>query len=568
VGTVNFTSRWHRVILPGQVKFKSLSYKKGGNVKRLRYFRLTAIAVLLLITGAGAFPLWVNRYNGPANSDEEVCAVLTDASRNVIVVGSSPGTTTAYDIIVIKYSPGGDSIWAQRIAGAGYSNDIARAAVLDAGGAIYVTGITGTYPDYNILTLKLNPDGSEAWRATYAGTAGKPDEPVGLTVDGSGNVFVTGNETNADNVTDIVTIKYNADGSRAWFTVFEGGATDNAAGIALGPDGSIYVAGASIQGSYPDYVTIKYTANGAEEWSVYYNGPGNAEDAAAGLVVDANGNVYVTGRSATAPPPGGRFNWVTVKYNSTGEQQWAKTYTGANAGAEAYGLALGSGAVYVFGKVMRSGTADFGLVAYNTGSGDTIWTRLHNSIYNKDDVPSAIAVDGRGKIHLFGSSKDANNRSDYYRVRYSPTGVLEGTGYRYNSPYDNDDQGMAIAVDNAGEVVVTGVCYWGITQMNYDIVTVKYDSTVPGISETRVLPVPGSGLVLMPNPAVRGSAVRLNLKETGQAQITVYNPAGLVLRSEPVWLPAVYRLNGLQSGVYIVELSLNREKRRAKLIVQ
>jgi uncharacterized delta-60 repeat protein len=537
-------------------------------VKRQKYFRLTVIAALLLIGGAGAFPLWVNRYNGPANSDEMGCAVLTDASRNVIVVGSSPGTTTAYDIIVIKYSPGGDSIWAKRIAGSGYSNDIAKAAAIDASGAVYVTGTTGTYPDYNILTLKLNADGSEAWRATYQGSAGKADEPVGLAVDGSGNVFVTGYETNADNVTDIVTIKYNSDGSRAWFTVFDGGASDNPAGIALGADGSIYVAGSSTQGSYPDYVTIKFTANGAEAWSVYYSGSGNAEDAATGLVVDGDGNVYVTGRSATAPPPGGRFNWVTVKYNSGGQQQWAKTYTGANAGAEAYGLALGSGTVYVFGKVMRSGNADFGLVAYNTGSGDTLWVRLHNSTYNKDDIPSAIAIDGRGKIHLFGSSKDANSRSDYYRVRYSASGVLEGTGYRYNSPYDNDDQGAAIAVDNAGEVTVTGVCYWGVTSMNYDIVTVKYDSTVPGISEVRDLPKPGSGLVLMPNPAVRGSAVRLELNETGPAQITVYNAVGAVVQTEPVRLPEDYRLNGLKSGVYIVELSLNGKKQRARLIVQ
>lgn len=531
--------------------------------------RKVLVLAALLWVAASALPLWVNRYNGPANSDEMACAVLTDAERNVIVVGSSPGTTTAYDIIVIKYSPNGDSIWAKRIAGPGYSNDIAKAAVLDASGAVYITATTGTYPDYNIRTLKLNADGTEAWSATYQGSAGKADEPVAIAVDEAGNVYVTGSETNADNVTDIVTIKYSSSGNREWYVVFDGGATDAAAGIALGPGGTVYVAGTSVQGSYTDYVTIKYTANGAEAWSEYYNGSGNAGDDASGIVVDAAGNAYVTGKSATAPPPGGRYNWVTVKYDANGSRQWAKTYTGANAGAEAYGLTLGSNALYVFGKVMRSGNADYGLVAYNPNSGDTLWTRLHNSPFNRDDVPARIVVDSRGKIHLLGSSKDANGRSDYYHIRYSSTGMLEGTGNRYNSPFDNDDQGAGIAVDGAGQVVLTGVCYWGVTMMNYDIVTVKYDSTVPGIAEGRVVPGPAAGPVLAPNPASRNGLVNLLVAGAGPAEIRVYDATGVLVRADEVRSgTGPYRLNGLKSGVYLVEVSRSGTVRRTKLVVE
>ncbi|MEN9979332.1 MAG: T9SS type A sorting domain-containing protein [candidate division WOR-3 bacterium] len=526
-------------------------------------------SIVLFGTAALALPLWVNRYNGPANSDEMACAVLTDAERNVIVVGSSPGTTTAYDIVVLKYSPNGDSLWARRIAGPGYSNDIAKAAVLDASGAVYITATTGTYPDYNIMTLKINANGTDAWSATYQGSAGKADEPAGIAVDDAGNVYVTGNETNADNVTDIVTIKYSSSGSREWFMVFDGGATDVAAGIRLGPGGTVYVAGSSVQGSYTDYVTIKYTSNGAEAWSEYYNGSGNAEDAASGLAVAADGSVFVTGKSATAPPPGGRYNWVTVKYDANGSRQWAKTYTGANAGAEAYGLALGSNALYVFGKVMRSGNADYGLVAYNPNTGDTLWVRVHNSQFNKDDVPSQILLDGQGKIHLIGSSKDANSRSDYYHIRYSSTGVFEGTGARYNSPYDNDDQGVGIAVDDMGQVVVTGVCYWGVTSMNYDIVTVKYDSAAPGIAEARVLPKPAPGLVLAPNPAPRNSWVNLLVAGEGTAQIRVYDAAGAVVRTDNVRSGAdFYHIGGLQPGVYLVEVNRRGRSQWAKLVVE
>jgi len=94
--------------------------------------KVFALVVLLWGTAVFAFPLWVNRYNGPANSDEMVCAVLTDAGRNVIVVGSSPGTTTAYDIVVIKYAPNGDSILTRSIASSIYSNYNANPAAVHA----------------------------------------------------------------------------------------------------------------------------------------------------------------------------------------------------------------------------------------------------------------------------------------------------------------------------------------------------------------------------------------------------------------------------------------------------
>ena len=37
-------------------------------------------------------PLWTNRYNGPGNGDDEVCAMAVDGSNNVIVTGYSIGS--------------------------------------------------------------------------------------------------------------------------------------------------------------------------------------------------------------------------------------------------------------------------------------------------------------------------------------------------------------------------------------------------------------------------------------------------------------------------------------------
>lgn len=511
-------------------------------------------------------PLWVRRYDGPGHGDEEVCAVFTDAERNVIVVGTALGTSTAYDIIVFKYSPNGDSVWAKRIGGSGTSNEIAFAAAIDAAGAIYLTGTAGTYPNYNILTIKLNADGSEAWRATYQGAAGKDDSPTALAIDGSGNVYVTGYEKNADNVEDYITIKYNASGGEAWHQSYDGGGADVSQAIAVGSDGSVYVTGSSVQGGNNDNIlTVKYTATGAQEWDAFYGSDSTPENGL-GIAVDGSG-VYVVGKGATRPLPA-PYKMIVVKYSTAGSQLWAKSYTGSNRGVEPTGVALGSSALYVTGTLTQSANTDIYTVAYNTGTGDTLWLRLFDAPAHKNDVGGGILLDGQGRVHIIGSAQNASNNSDYCRLRYSSTGALQGSGL-YNSSYNNDDKGVDIAIDANQEVVVTGVSFGGSPVMTYDILTVKYDSAVPGIAEARQLTARSQPeLRLEPNPARGSVRIRLNGSE-GLLRLWAVNGALCREMVIPSGLSGYsLNLNGLAPGVYLVEVKYGALSRRSKLVVE
>jgi len=76
-----------------------------------------------------------------------------------------------------------------------------------------------------------------------------------------------------------------------------------------------------------------------EEWvKRYVNGQATA------MAVDSAGNVYVTGGSAS-----GRQSYVTIKYDTNGNELWIKEY---NSGLYAYPVALAidsSGNAYVTG---------------------------------------------------------------------------------------------------------------------------------------------------------------------------------------------------------------------------
>ena len=239
-----------------------------------------------------------------------------DDDGNVYVGGGSTGISTVEDYATVKYNAAGSQVWVARYAGTGNSGDYLRDLAVDGGGNVYVTGSSfgqWTWEDY--VTIKYNPQGMQLWLSRYD-SEGNDDWGHALALDEAGNVYVTGHSRfeSAGPAHDYVTIKYSNQGSLRWVARYDGPASGDEYAWALAVDhyGSVYVTGGSPgTGTLKDYATVKYDTNGNELWVERYNGPGNGEDAASALVVDRDGNVYVTGRSAGA---GTGADYLTLKY--------------------------------------------------------------------------------------------------------------------------------------------------------------------------------------------------------------------------------------------------------------
>ena len=139
-------------------------------------------------------------------------------------------------------------------------------------------------------------------------------------------------------------------------------------------------------------------------------------DDARGIVVDGNGNIYVTGMSDVTgwgtpinPLSGGDDAFV-AKLNSSGALVW-NTFLGSTDSDGATGIALdGSGNIYVTGysyatwgvPVMTySGLGD-AFVAKLNSSGTLIWNTFLGS--TPDDGATGIALDGSGNVYVAGWS--------------------------------------------------------------------------------------------------------------------------------------------------------------------
>ncbi len=422
--------------------------------------------------------LWVARYNNPSmNGTDRGYSVGVDAAGNVYVGGTSRGATSGDDYATVKYNSSGTEQWVARYNGPGNGSEYLNGLALDAAGNIHVTGGSyglGNSPDF--ATIEYSPSGAESWVARYDYPLPSAEYGQKVAMDAAGNVYVTGNCTDPYSSSDYATIKYDAAGNQVWFAQYNGpgNSTDNGYAVTVDGSGNVYVTGLSGgPNNSPDYATIKYDAAGNQLWVARYDGPNNGLDWANSIAVDALGNVYVTGYSVGNMTS---TDYATAKYDGTdGTELWVARYNGPGNGPDqASALALdAAGNVYVTGYSNGGSSGnDYLTVKYNP-QGDTVWTRRYKGPAGKADQASAIAVDATGNVCVTGYSAGSTTGNDYLTVKYNPQGDTVWTR-RYNWPGSGADQAVAIALDAAGNVCVTG--YSAGTGTGNDYATVKYNT--------------------------------------------------------------------------------------------
>jgi uncharacterized delta-60 repeat protein len=405
---------------------------------------------------------WIRQYtSGFSPAFDFAYAIAVDGSDNVIVVGSSWGSNQLPDIVTIKYNNVGNTLWVRRWNGPGDNWDIGRALAVDASGNIYVTGETysnSTFFDF--VTIKYDAAGNQLWEAIYDGPLNSEDASRDIAVDGSGNVYVIGySNWVVQNRADFATIKYNSSGQQQWVRTYNGPGSqaDFGVGISLDPSGNVYVTGTEDDLSvthYPAYATVKYNSDGVQQWVNRYN---ELWSYAADIAVDASGNSYVTGHSYASQ--GGFYDYATVKYNSAGAQQWVRRYDGPGS-SDDYAKAIKvdqAGNVYVTGEAffLANNGSDYATIKYSA-SGTQQWVARYNGPGNSVDVGNAIILDAGGNVYVTGESRGVNGDDDFATVKYNPAGV-EQWGVRHTSPGNEVyDLASGLAIDAAGCVCVTG----------------------------------------------------------------------------------------------------------------
>ncbi len=385
--------------------------------------------------------------------------------------------------------------------------DQARQAVLALGVAVML-----------LSSIALAQQAVEAWVQRYNGPENGDDMAVAMAVDAEGNVIVTGSSlAPAGHPSDYVTIKYSSAGVPVWTNRYggPGNGNDVAAALAVDASGNVVVTGSSeASDSYPDYATIKYSGAGLPLWTnrYRYNGPEISLNNPCAVAVDASGNVFLTGCSEIIGASQ-ENDYLTIKYSSAGVPLWTNRYNGpANGPDMARAIAVDTkGNVYVTGDSQQIANdivySDYLTIAYSE-AGLPLWTNSYNGPADCGDMASAIAVHANGIVYVTGSSDSGESGTiDWATIAYSTAGVPLWTN-RYGGP--GADFATAVAVDADANAVVTGALQSDPSRFR-DSVTIKYSS---------------AGVPLWTNRYGPGYGYALAMDGSGNAYLTGASPIG------------------------------------------
>lgn len=375
--------------------------------------------------------LWTATYNGPGNSSDRAYAVaVSPDGAAVFVTGASAGAHSGFDYATVAYRAAtGARLWVHRYNGPGNSDDEVRAVAVSPGShTVYVTGWSRGTSVFGYATVAYSAsNGAQLWVKRYNSPAGGDSHAYSLAVGpGGGTVYVTGNSAAANSAYDYVTVAYNAaTGAQHWVRRYNGpgNGTDIPGSLAVSPDGAaVYVTGQSTgSGTSYDYATIAYNAaTGAQLWLRRYNSAANGDDLARSVAVSPDGGtVYVTGWSTGAPQP----SYLTVAYRAaTGTQLWAQPYTStakSGEGATSVAVSPDGAAVYVTGWTVTSSGWAYGTVAYSAGTGAQRWAHVRLASEGLSYGPSLVVSQATGTVFVAGTTAVAGGPGDFVTVAYS-----------------------------------------------------------------------------------------------------------------------------------------------------
>ncbi len=544
-------------------------------MKKFIYIIFIAVSFIFVRSELFSQPVidWIARYNSLLDSSDVAVDITVDNAGNSYVTGYSYTLLGLLrGVVTISYDPNGNQRWKSE-----YNqllDDEGTAIALDnTQQYVYVTGYTNgllnlTPADYLLIKYRVS-DGQQVWARTYGNLLGD-DKASGIVIDGQNNPVITGASQNFLLILtpyDYATVKYDQNGNQLWAGRYNGTGNneDKPTGITADALNNIIVTGGSIgSGSNVDFATVKYNSSGTQQWVQRYNGPGNNEDRAYAIVVDNSDNIIVTGESIGS---GSNYDYSTIKYNSSGSQQWVQRYNGpGNNEDRAYAIVVDNSDNIIVTGYSRSGVTaaseDYATVKYNN-TGTQQWVSRYNGTGSNQDRAYAIIVDNSDNIYVTGSSRSTGSAGseDYTTLKYTVSGSQSWVT-RYDGTGSNEDRVYAIVVDNSDNIYITGSSRNGSLLGSEDYLSIKYTANELVTLPPGEVRVPSESFLYQnfPNPFNPVTNISFDLAYDSYVTLKVFSNLGIEVYSITDGFKNAGRYTvqwdatSLPSGVYFYKL--------------
>jgi uncharacterized delta-60 repeat protein len=288
-------------------------------------------------------------------------------------------------------------------------------------GSIYLAGSTASFGagDEDIFLVKFAADGSLVWQRTFGTGEVEPNLAAdefasAVAVGPDGSVYVAGTSTDSH----ALLVKFSPDGNLIWQETWGGTNTEFANGVAVADDGSVYLAGftTSFGVGFDNAFLVKFAPDGSLIWQRTWGGS-NSEFGNA-VAVASDGSIYVAG-------DGNSFlgnDAFLVKFAPDGTLIWQRDWNGGGTQNESggQGVAIGAdGSVYLTGRTRISGVGQNTFLAKFATDGNLVWDTTWG---DNVDAALGIAVGPDGSIFVTGNTGFGSGGGDLFVVQSVPSG--------------------------------------------------------------------------------------------------------------------------------------------------
>lgn len=449
--------------------------------------------------------------------------------------------------------------WSQTFGGA--SHDCGYGVLQTENGGFMIVGSTQSHGAgmQDTWLIEAGMDGTESWNLTFGGEKNECGQAIIL--DGDFGYMVADNTCSFSNgVYDGAMLGVYDSGTERLIRNFGGEQEDYVFDVIRTADDAYVLAGKSksFGNGDSDFWIIKMDAEGNETWSKTFGGL--EDDVCYSLQQTTDGGLILLGSTASSGQ--GKEDVWLIKTDSDGEEEWSKTFGGAESDI-GYSVQQTEDGGYIIAGMIASygeGVQDVWLIKTDA-QGEEEWNHTFGGTAN--DLAKSVhqTSDGGFAIGATTESKGAGGK-DVWLVKTDGQGNME---------WDNtfggeaDDFAEALCLASDGGFILTGGTY-SFGAGDCDVWLIKTDPNgLTSIDEDRTTPIPVKNVLGQnyPNPFNPETTIQFNVKERTQVHIAVYDLQGrqiqiLLDNERPPGLHQIrFNANGLPSGLYFYKIQMN-----------
>lgn len=296
------------------------------------------------------------------NSINKSTSLKIDKEGNCYVLGTTWMADSTKDILLVKFDPQGNEVWVRTYDNPAHGDDIPMSMCFDPEGNIWVCGMARIKSDNaDFLIVKFTPDGIPIVDELYDGRDHLFDCAVAIASDKFGNIYAGGYETALDSGINMMLVKYRPNGSTAWRRTYATRQMDIANSLIVDDSCNVYLCGTSNNGPHTsDILFQKYDSTGKKKFQIIYDGVFSQNDIGQFIVADDSMNIYVSGFMNHS---NNRADIPLLKFNRNGQTIQENIYNGRISDCEALSLHAYKHKVYVTGLCNDYNVAEITTVA-------------------------------------------------------------------------------------------------------------------------------------------------------------------------------------------------------------